>query len=293
MATLREIRNRIGSIESTQQITKAMKMVSSAKLRKAQERILALRPYAYELRNVIRHLVALIEDVSSLPLIRKRPVNKALIVVVTSDRGLCGAFNSNIIRTVIKRLNDYRQTETSLYIVGRKGYEYFSRRDKHIEKYKPDVFHDICFDNAVSIVRDLVSLYLHGGYDRIEIIYNEFKSAIQQNVIHEQFLPFEPEKESEEAVSESVSKVDFLYEPDKATLVNQLIPKNLNIQFWRILLESNAAEQGARMTAMESATDNAEELINQLTIYYNRTRQAAITKELSEIVGGANALKES
>ncbi|MBN2424672.1 MAG: ATP synthase F1 subunit gamma [Calditrichaceae bacterium] len=293
MATLREIRNRIGSIESTQQITKAMKMVSSAKLRKAQDRILALRPYAYELRNVIRHLVALIEDVSSLPLIRKRPVNKALIVVVTSDRGLCGAFNSNIIRTVIKRLNEYSQTDTSLYIIGRKGYEYFSRRDKHIEKYKPEVFQDICFDNAARIARDLVSLYLNGGYDRIEIVYNEFKSAIQQNVIHEQFLPFEPEEESEEGASESVSKVDFLYEPDKATLVNQLIPKNLNIQFWRILLESNAAEQGARMTAMESATDNAEELIHQLTIYYNRTRQAAITKELSEIVGGANALKES
>ncbi len=289
MATLREIRKRITSIESTQQITKAMKMVASARLRKAQERIVSLRPYALEMKDIIGRLLSLMESDSYLPLMQVRPVEKVLLVPVTSDRGLCGAFNSNIIRATNKRIADYSDLNPSLYIIGRKGYEFFSRRDVSIQEHRQDLFNQLDFEDALLIARDLVSLYTSGSYDRIEIVYNEFKSAVQQNVIHEQFLPFTADEEEEQ----SHAHIDYIYEPDKQSLLNQLIPKNLNIQIWRVLLESNAAEQGARMTAMESATDNAEDLIGRLTIFYNRSRQAAITTELTEIVSGANALKEN
>ncbi len=289
MATLREIRSRIASIKNTQQITKAMKMVAAAKLRKAQDSILAIRPYAYEMRDLIAHLTALSGDVSHIPLMQQRPVERVLTVVVTADRGLCGAFNSNIVRRASDRLKDFQDSEVSYYILGRKGYDFFRRRDFLLKKHKINFFNELAFEHAVEISRDLISWYVNGHLDRIEFVYNEFKSAIQQNLRVEQFLPFQPDEE----MKESKEKVDFLYEPDKQTILNQVIPKHLNVQIWRILLESNAAEQGARMTAMENATDNAEELINNLTIYYNRSRQAAITKEISEIVGGAEALKES
>jgi F-type H+-transporting ATPase subunit gamma len=288
MATLREIRKRISSIQSTQQITKAMKMVASARLRKAQEQIVSLRPYALEMREIISRLTSLMDKDSHIPLMDNRPVEKVLLVPVTSDRGLCGGFNSNIIRSTNKRITEYPNVEMSLYIIGRKGYDFFSRRETPVEKNRQDIFGQLKFEEAISIARDLVTLYSSGAYDRIEIVYNEFKSAVQQNVIHEQFLPF-----SQEEDMESDSQVDMIYEPDKQSLLNQLIPKNLNTQIWRILLESNAAEQGARMTAMESATDNADDLISRLTIFYNRSRQAAITTELTEIVSGANALTEN
>jgi F-type H+-transporting ATPase subunit gamma len=289
MATLREIRQRIASVKSTQQITKAMKMVAAAKLRKAQENILAIRPYAYSLRDMISHLSGLGEDLLNLPLLEKRPVQKVLIVTVAADRGLCGGFNSNVIRTAANLAKQYNNTEYDLVTIGNKASAFFGKRDYPIYKKMPNFFHDLTFEDAVAVSRTLISAYESKEYDRIEIVYNEFKSAIQQNVITEQFLPFT----AEEADSKALRNIDYIYEPDIKTILNTLIPKDLNVQIWRILLESNAAEQGARMTAMENATENAEEMKSTLTLHYNRARQAAITKELSEIVGGAEALKES
>ncbi len=289
MATLREIRDRISSVTSTQQITKAMKMVAAAKLRRAQENILAFLPYSYELRGMIGHLVALSGDLTEIPLLEKRPVEKVLIVVVTSDRGLCGAFNGNIIRHAVQRIAEYSNREVAVFAVGRKAYEFFSKRDYTVHDHVINIFNHLHFESAADISGRLVALYLAEEFDRIEIIYNEFKSAIQQTLRAEQFLPFVPDEEMEKAGEE----IDFIYEPGKEEILNQLIPKHLNVQIWRTLLESNAAEQGARMTAMESATENAQELIERLTIFYNRSRQAAITTEISEIVSGSEALKEN
>jgi F-type H+-transporting ATPase subunit gamma len=289
MATLREIRQRISSVKSTQQITKAMKMVAAAKLRRAQESIVAIRPYAYNLRDMIAHLADLDENVVNLPLLEKRPVEKVLIVTVAADRGLCGGFNSNIMRAAVSLIGQYADTSYDLLTVGNKSSEFFGKRDYPIYKKQPNFFNDLTFEDAVSLSRTLISAYESKEYDRIEIVYNEFKSAIQQNVITEQFLPFKPQESDEQ----NKRSIDYIYEPDIKTILNALIPKDLNIQIWRILLESNAAEQGARMTAMENATENAEEMKSNLTLHYNRARQAAITKELSEIVAGADALKES
>ncbi len=289
MATLREIRDRITSVTSTQQITKAMKMVAAAKLRRAQENIMAFRPYSYELRSLIGHLVSTSSDLTGIPLLEKRPVEKVLLVVVTSDRGLCGAFNGNIIRRTVQRVAEFTDREVSLFVVGRKSAEFFGKRDYTVQGQKINLFNHLKFEDAVEISSHLVSLYLSGAFDRIEFVYNEFKSAIQQNLQVEQFLPFVSEEEADDAHAQ----IDFIYEPGKLEILNTLIPKHLNVQVWRILLESNAAEQGARMTAMESATDNAQDMIDRLTVHYNRSRQAAITTEISEIVSGAEALKEN
>ncbi|MHB2149205.1 ATP synthase F1 subunit gamma [Calditrichota bacterium LG25] len=289
MANLREIRKRIASVRSTQQITKAMKMVAAAKLRRAQENIVAFRPYSYELRDLIAHLTALMGDKKEVPLMIHRPVQKVLLVVVTADRGLCGAFNHNIIRRAHERVQEYQDTEVELYLVGRKGLEYFRKRPVTINTSKINFFNDLSFHDAVEVTDTILRIYQEQRFDRVEFIYNEFKSAVQQNVIVEQFLPFVPDEE----MVKSPEQVDFLYEPDKKTILNAIIPRHLRVQTWRILLESNAAEQGARMTAMENATDNAEEMVHQLTIFYNRSRQASITTEISEIVSGAEALKES
>jgi len=289
MATLREIRDRIASVKSTQQITKAMKMVAAAKLRRAQESIVAIRPYAYSLRDMIAHLSELDEDVVKLPLLEKRPVEKVLIVTVAADRGLCGGFNSNVMRAAVNLIEQYGDTKYDLLTIGNKSSEFFGKRGYPVYKKETDFFHDLTFEDAISVSRTLISAYEAKEYDRIEIVYNEFKSAIQQNIITEQFLPFTPAQ----ADTEHLKSVDYIYEPDVKTILTTLIPKDLNVQIWRILLESDAAEQGARITAMENATENAEEMNSNITLHYNRVRQAAITKELSEIVGGADALKES
>jgi len=287
MATLREIRTRIASVKSTQQITKAMKMVSSAKLRRAQEKILATRPYAQKMQSVVGHLIARIENSSHI-LLKKRPSDKILLVIVTADRGLCGAFNANIIRQAVTQIESYAEKEVSLFVVGKKGFEFFSRRNYTIFNKKINFFNHLDFNDAAEIASSLIESYSTGEFNQIEILYNEFKSALRQDVILEQFLPFVPDEE----MKESASKVDYLYEPGKEEILSLILPKQLNVQVWKILLESNASEQGARMTAMESATDNAEDMIAQLTLHYNRARQSAITKEISEIVGGAEALKE-
>jgi F-type H+-transporting ATPase subunit gamma len=287
MATLREIRRRISSVRSTQQITKAMKMVAAAKLRRAQENILATRPYAQKLSETMSHVISRME-LRTTPLLVERPVEKVLVVVITADRGLCGAFNSNLIRFAAAQIASYKDVEVQLFTVGRKGYDYFSKRNYTLSGHKINFFNHLNFEDALHVSEHLRRAYENTEYDRIEIVYNEFKSAVQQKIVTEQYLPFLPD---DEMLQES-SRIDFLYEPDKAIILPELISKALNIKIWKVLLESNAAEQGARMTAMESATDNAEELIDTLTLHYNRARQAAITKEISEIVGGAEALKE-
>jgi F-type H+-transporting ATPase subunit gamma len=265
-----------------------MKMVASAKLRRAQEKILATRPYAYKLQTVVGNLVARVENIDH-DLFKERTIERILLVVVTADRGLCGAFNANIIRKAVTQIESSTDKEISLFVVGKKGYEFFAKRSFNIFKHKINFFNHLKFADAQEIASGLVESYLAGEFDQIELLYNEFKSAVRQDVTLEKFLPFEPNKE----IKESASQVDYLYEPDKAELLMAMVPKQLNVQVWKVLLESNAAEQGARMTAMESATDNAEELISDLTLHYNRARQAAITKEISEIVGGAEALKEN
>ena len=287
MSTLREIRTRIGSVKSTQQITKAMKMVAASKLRKAQEKIMATRPYASRLQEIVGHLMTRIEP-GQIPYFSDRPVEKILMVIVTADRGLCGAFNANLIRYAVDKIKSHEEKEVSLFLIGRKGYEFFSKRDYSVFQSKINFFNHLQFLDAQEIVQKIVSSFLDRQFDRVEILYNEFKSAVRQDIVLEQFLPFVPDEE----MIQSASSIDYLYEPGKEQILNLIIPKQLNIQMWKVLLESNAAEQGARMTAMESATDNAEELIAQLTLHYNRARQSAITKEISEIVGGAEALKE-
>jgi len=287
MATLREIRHRISSIKSTQQITRAMKMVAAAKLRKAQEAILTTRPYAYRIDEMIRHILVSEEDVQN-PLLRVRDVRRVTIVAVTADRGVCGAFNSNIIKRVIHQIDLHKDKEISLVCVGRKGYDFFSKRRYPIEKHYIQLFNRLTFSHALEIANYLVKSYEKGLTDRIEVVFNQFKNAAQQNLIVETYLPL-----SAKAFSSRKYGVDYIYEPDKTTLLHELLPKHLNVQMWRILLESNAAEQGARMTAMENATDNAEELIHDLTLFYNRARQTSITKEITEIVGGAEALKSA
>lgn len=288
MATLREIRTRISSVKSTQQITNAMKMVASAKLRRAQEKILATRPYAYKLQEFVGNLIARVENIDHV-LFAERVVEKILLVVVTADRGLCGAFNANIIRKALTHIESSAVKEVSLFVIGKKGYEFFSKRPIPMFNHKINFFNQLKFIDAQEIASILIESYLNEEFDHIEILYNEFKSAVRQDVTLEQFLPFQPNDE----IRESASKVDYLYEPGKIEILKSIVPKQLNVQIWKVLLESNAAEQGARMTAMESATENAEELIGELTLHYNRARQAAITKEISEIVGGAEALKEN
>lgn len=286
MATLRDIRRRITSVTSTQQITKAMKMVAASKLRKAQERLINARPYAYRLGQLLTHVAAK-EDRNLHPLLAEREPKKICYVMVTADRGLCGSFNGNIIRRAKTEI-DAQNTETELSIItiGRKGFEHFNRRNYNvIEKYV-NFFDDLEFKHAVVISSLIQKLYQTKELDRVFVVYNEFKSAAVQRVIVEQLLPIQPQLPEFEKYP-----VDYLYEPSAGRILDEICPKNLNIQIWRILLESYAAEQGARMVAMESATDNAEEMIYDLTLYYNKVRQASITKEIAEIVGGSEALR--
>ena len=287
MATLREIRRRINSIKSTQQITRAMKMVAAAKLRKAQESILAARPYARKIDEMIRHLITQLED-TPIPLLQVRPPQRLTLVVVTGDRGLCGSFNSNIIKKVLHQIQLHKDKEISLICIGKKGYDFFRKHNYHIENKYIQIFSGLDYNLAQQITNYIVQQYISQETDRVEVIYNEFKNAVQQFVVVEKYLPLTAEEFEGE-----LKNVSYIYEPDKMSLLNSLLPKHLNLQTWRILLESNAAEQGARMTAMENATDNAGDLIEELTLYYNKTRQATITKEISEIVGGAEALKSA
>lgn len=291
MANLKEVRNRIDSIRSTQQITKAMKMVAAAKLKRAQDRIVQLRPYAQKLGEILTNVSSSASEGIDTVYSTARPVEKALIVVVTSDRGLCGGFNSSILKGVNaliegKYAEQHKAGNLELMCIGKKGFEYFERRNYTINSDYSTLFGDLSFDNAKEAAEYAMKAYEDGVYDEITIVYNEFKNVAVQIVRTEQFLPI-VEVENEE---ENETSVDYIFEPSQDYIVKELIPKSLKIQFYRALLESNASEHGARMSAMDKATDNAGEMLKDLKLVYNRTRQAAITTEILEIVGGAEAL---
>jgi len=291
MANLKEVRNRIQSVSSTQQITKAMKMVSAAKLRRSQDAITQLRPYSQKLSAIISNVSAEKDDSFENAFAQQREVKSVLIVVITSDRGLCGAFNSNVIKAANLLINDkYKgfaeQGKLKIVAIGKKGAEFFTKRNFDVNTTYQNLFHTLNFDSVRAAAEYAMNGFVEGEFDKIELIYNEFKNVATQIVRTEQFLPI---KESAE-VSASTTDVSYIYEPDKQYILGELIPKSLKIQFYKAVLESNASEHGARMSAMDKATDNAGELIKSLKLVYNRSRQAAITKEILEIVGGAEAL---
>ncbi|WP_272150863.1 ATP synthase F1 subunit gamma [Tenacibaculum aiptasiae] len=284
MANLKEIRNRITSIKSTMQITSAMKMVSAAKLKKAQDAITAMRPYSSKLTELLQSLSATLDSDAGGAYSTQREVNKVLLVVVTSNRGLCGGFNSSIVKETVNTINTkYNGVAVDLMTIGKKGNDILSKENNVIEN-RNDIFDELTFDNVALVAEKLMDLYVDGSYDRIELIYNRFKNAATQIPQVEQFLPIEP-VESDENVN-----LDYIFEPSKEEIVLELIPKSLKTQLYKAIRDSFAAEHGARMTAMHKATDNAKELRDELLLTYNKARQAAITNEILEIVGGAEAL---
>jgi F-type H+-transporting ATPase subunit gamma len=284
MANLKEIRSRIASVSSTMQITSAMKMVSAAKLKKAQDAITAMRPYADTLTELLQNLSGSIEDASGSVFATERPVEIVLLVAITSNRGLCGGFNSNIIKEVIAhRDNNYAGKQVDVFTIGKKGNDILSK-DFSVADNRGDVFDDLTFANVAAVANQLMEHYVNGDYDRIDLVYNRFKNAATQLVTTEQFLPIVPVE------AETASTSDYIYEPAQEEIVSTLIPKALKTQLFKALRDSFASEHGARMTAMHKATDNATELRDQLKLTYNKARQAAITNEILEIVGGAEAL---
>ena len=288
MANLKEIRNRIKSVKNTRQITKAMKMIAASRLRKAQQAIEAKRPYAQRLSDVITSLATRAEH-EDHPLLAVREPKKVLLLVLTSDRGMCGGFNVNISRATeaYVRNNGSVHDEIKLSIIGKKGQDYFGRRPQYsIEQMYQGIFENIGFDKANEIGDDIVSAFQSQGLDAVYLVYNEFKSAISQEVVVEKVLPVDTPEQGDDAVN-----LDFEYEPSKRAVLDEVLPLYVNMQVYRAILESIASEMGARMTAMDAATRNAGELIDKLTLKYNRARQAAITTELMEIIGGAEALK--
>ncbi len=286
MANLKEIRNRITSVSSTMQITSAMKMVSAAKLKKAQDAITAMRPYAEKLTELLQNLSATLDGDAGGAFTAQREVKNVLIVAITSNRGLAGAFNSNIIKEV-RNLSDniYAGKKVDVITIGKKGNDAIKKNGNVISNNN-SVFDTLTFDNVAAISDELVLLFSEGKYDKIVLVYNQFKNAATQIIQAEQFLPLAPI-----ASDKPVSSVDYIFEPSKEEIVLTLIPKMLKTQLYKAIRDSFASEHGARMTAMHKATDNATELRNQLKLTYNKARQAAITNEILEIVGGAEALK--
>ena len=284
MANLKEIRNRIVTVSSTMQITSAMKMVSAAKLKKAQDAITAMRPYADKLTELLQSLSASLDGDSGSKYSDNRIVNKVLIVGITSNRGLCGAFNTNILKQCTYLADTvYAGKQVDFLAVGKKANDFLRKKSKVIANHS-SVYEDLTFDNVAEIAEDLMEQFTNGNYDRIDIVYNKFKNAATQIVMTEQFLPIVPVEGAEK------TNTDYIFEPSKVEIVEQLIPKSLKTQLYKGIRDSFASEHGARMTAMHKATDNATELRDQLKLTYNKARQAAITNEILEIVGGAEAL---
>jgi F-type H+-transporting ATPase subunit gamma len=282
MANTIDIRRRIRSVRNTQQITKAMKMVAAAKLRRAQERIFAARPYSAALREVLTSIATRVESPEH-PLLYAREEKKVLLVIVTADKGLCGAFNSNVIRATMNLIQERQWEAVELLPIGRKANDFFRRRTIPIRREATHVFQALSLNVAQGIAKTLIDDFVSEKVDAVYAIYNEFKSIIAQRVVVERLLPIE------RAWDEVGTEVDYLYEPGPMQILTELLPKHIEFQLYRILLESAAAEQGARMTAMEAATKNASDMIGHLTLTYNRIRQASITKEIIEIVSGAAA----
>jgi len=289
MATLRDIKRRITGVKSTQKITRAMKMVATAKLRKAQNRIINARPYANKIIYMLSDLASE-SDIAANPFFVRQDVKKVCVVIVTSDRGLCGAFNANIIKESVRYIEQELKDhiiEPMIYAVGRKSADYIKKSNYNLIGKTIDIFSSLEYSSGLKISEELISGYLKGEFDKVVIIYNQFVSIIQQKIEVQQYLPIPliNKEENKEHLS------NYIFEPNQKQIFEYLIPKHLKAQFWRILLESNAAELGARMTAMDNATTNAQEMIKSLNLTYNKERQAAITKEILEIVSGANALK--
>ncbi len=285
MANLKEIRARISSVGSTMQITSAMKMVSASKLKRAQDAITQMRPYANKLRELLVNLSSTLEGSDGGSFAQERELKKVLLVAITSNRGLCGAFNSNIIKKA-KSLaeSDYADTDVSFLTIGKKGSEFFTKNGFTVRSSHDSLYDELTFENTSAIAQDIMQNFLGGKFDKVILIYNQFKNAATQLVQAEQFLPIETPTEEGSAIG------DYIFEPSKEEIVTALIPKSLKIQLFKGVLDSHASEHGARMTAMHKATDNAGELKKDLTLTYNKARQAAITSEILEIVGGAEAL---
>ncbi|MEO5781644.1 MAG: ATP synthase F1 subunit gamma [Ginsengibacter sp.] len=288
---LKEVRNRIKSVQSTQQITKAMKMVSAAKLRKAQDAITQMRPYAKKLQEMLSNIVSNADGNISMNLATVRPVEKVLVIVVTSDRGLCGGYNSNLIKLAKQTIHEKYSAQSAkgnaeVLPLGKKGYEHFSKNNFKVVDTFWNVFADISFENVQRAAKFAIDAYASGQVDAVELVYSEFKNAATQRFVSEQFLPV---VKTEKVKGQK--QQDFIFEPDMDVLIEELMPKILNTQLYKAVLDANASEHGARMTAMDKATENANELLKALKISYNRARQAAITTELTEIVSGAAALQ--
>ncbi len=305
MASLRDIRKRISSVKNTQQVTRAMKMVAAAKLRRAQEGIFQTRPYAYKIGEIISHLKRHVDPTSHILFNLRDVVDNVLLIIVTADRGLAGAFNANVIKLAEQTIREeyadiHANGQLFLMCVGRKSHEHFSKRGYQLVGDYRGVFNDLTFDFAQDIIKHAIDGYLEDRWDVVKVVYNEFKNTISQNRIVEPILPIPKEQFVTPVMKRDVAHfakakegvaVDYIFERDAESILFTLLPRYLNYQFWRVLLESNAAEQGARMVAMDNATSNAEELIRNLKLVYNRARQDAITKELIEITSGADALE--
>jgi len=291
MANLKEVRIRIASVQSTQQITKAMKMVSAAKLKRATNAIIQLRPYATKLKEILGNLSASLEG-SSSPFIQEREPNKVLIIVVSSNRGLAGAFNMNVIKTANNLIADkyseqFKNGNVSIIAIGKKSQDFFEKRNYNVIGNNNEVYTDLTFENVTKITDAIMAGFAKGDYDRVELVYNRFKNAAVQILTTEQLIPL---TSGQEAAEENSSNVDYILEPSQEEIVEQLIPKSIKIQLYKAVLDSHASEHGARMTSMDKATENAGDLLKALKLSYNQARQAAITTELTEIVSGAAAL---
>lgn len=288
MASLKDIRQRLKAIKNIQKVTNAMKMVAAARLRRSQMNMEQARPYARRINEVLEHLLPAI-DRSLNPLLEVREPEKVGFVIVTADRGLCGGFNGNIIRTATGLLKEYDRDEVSLICVGKKGHNYFVKEGYNVIGQYTDFWNELAFQHAAGIMEQIRRLYLENNLDKVILIYNEFKNVVRQEIVTRQLLPLIL-SEAEDGPGPAPEFGEYLFEPAEENIVNSLVPRHLNVQVWQALLESNAAEQAARMNAMGAATENAGEMISTLTLEYNKARQAAITKELLEIVGGAEAL---
>ncbi len=295
-ANLKEVRDRIESVKNTQQITKAMKMVSAAKLRRAQEAITRMRPYSNKLDAMLRNILSNLDGDAGTVFGQERPIERACLVVVTSNRGLCGAFNTNVIKQAVATIEGkfaevYAKGQLTMLFIGKKGYEYFSKRyadSLRINNDYVNLFDDLSFDHTKKVAQYMMDCFQEGRFDAVEVAYGQFKNAAVQNTIHVPFLPV-PKIEKEEGASKM--KADYVFEPSKEGLLEHLVPSILQTQFQKYLLDTHASEHGARMSAMDSATENANDLLRDLKITYNKARQESITNEILEIVGGAAALE--
>lgn len=288
---LKEVRNRIKSVQSTQQITKAMKMVSAAKLRRAQDAIIQMRPYAKKLQEMLSNIVSNTQVEGGNALAVERPVERVLFIVITSDRGLAGAYNSNVIKLTKQTIREKYAAQAAkgnvtIWSIGKKGYEHFAKNNFKVSDAYKDIFLNLSFEGVQQAAQAAVKAFQNKEFDRVEIVYSEFKNAATQRFVTEQFLPIPKSQNANKGV-----KADFIFDPNKEELIAELMPKILNTQLFKAVLDAHASEHGARMTAMDKASENANELLRSLRISYNRARQAAITTELTEIVSGAAALQ--